>query len=91
MRAFRSQSASFLVCSSGLGQRRNYCLSQQIQSRRHGLKIVRIVGRLTGGPARQACLLHERLTAAFDTRLITGNLSSGEHDMSDLLHRKTTS
>jgi glycosyltransferase involved in cell wall biosynthesis len=49
------------------------------------VKVVRIVGRLTGGPARQACLLHERLAGTFDTRLIMGSLSPGEHDMSDLL------
>jgi glycosyltransferase involved in cell wall biosynthesis len=49
------------------------------------LKLVRIMGRLTGGPARQACLLHEQLEPAFDTRLIMGSLSAGEHDMSDLL------
>jgi glycosyltransferase involved in cell wall biosynthesis len=48
-------------------------------------KIIRIVGRLTGGPARQACLLHERLAGTFDTRLVMGSLSPGEHDMSDLL------
>ncbi|HEY1937175.1 MAG TPA: glycosyltransferase [Candidatus Angelobacter sp.] len=46
---------------------------------------MRILGRLTGGPARQACLLHERLTPAFETRLVTGSLSAGEHDMSELL------
>jgi glycosyltransferase involved in cell wall biosynthesis len=59
--------------------------SEQIQNRPRTLKIVRIVGRLTGGPARQACLLHERLAGVFDTRLVMGSLSPGEHDMSDLL------
>src|SRR5215472_4384398 len=53
------------------------------RSRKH--KIVRILGRLTGGPARHACLLHERLVPQFDTRLIVGGLSPGEHDMSYLL------
>jgi len=48
-------------------------------------KVVRILGRLTGGPARHACLLHERLANGFDTRLIIGGLSDGEHDMSYLL------
>ena len=62
-----------------------YLAKDQIQNRPHTLKIVRIVGRLTGGPARQACLLHERLATLFDTRLIMGSLSPGEHDMSDLL------
>lgn len=59
--------------------------SEQIQNRPRKLKIVRIVGRLTGGPARQACLLHERLAGPFATRLLMGSLSPGEHDMSDLL------
>jgi glycosyltransferase involved in cell wall biosynthesis len=59
--------------------------NKQNQNRPRTLKIVRIVGRLTGGPARQACLLHERLAGAFNTRLVMGSLSPGEHDMSDLL------
>jgi glycosyltransferase involved in cell wall biosynthesis len=59
--------------------------SEQIQNRPRNLKVVRIIGRLTGGPARQACLLHERLVGIFDTRLVMGSLSPGEHDMSDLL------
>lgn len=48
-------------------------------------KLVRILGRLTGGPARHACLLHERLTPWFDTKLVIGGLSPGEHDMGYLL------
>src|SRR3954452_19262565 len=50
------------------------------------LKVVRIIGRLNvGGPARQACLLHERLRPEFQTVLITGRPDSGEKDMSYLL------
>ena len=49
-------------------------------------KLVRIIGRLNvGGPARQACLLHEQLADCFQTRLIAGSLGAGEHDMSYLL------
>src|SRR5438270_6565760 len=50
------------------------------------LKIVRIIGRLNvGGPARQACLLHERLRPEFETVLIAGLPDKGEADMSYLL------
>src|SRR4051812_3641113 len=50
------------------------------------LKIVRIIGRLNvGGPARQACLLHERLRPEFETVLISGRPDKGEEDMSYLL------
>jgi glycosyltransferase involved in cell wall biosynthesis len=50
------------------------------------LKIVRIIGRLNvGGPARQACLLHERLRPEFETVLISGRPDEGEEDMSYLL------
>src|SRR3954468_19443964 len=50
------------------------------------LKIVRIIGRLNvGGPARQACLLHERLRPQFKTVLISGRPDKGEEDMSYLL------
>src|SRR4051812_15048186 len=50
------------------------------------LKVVRIIGRLNvGGPARQACLLHERLRPEFKTVLVTGRPDSGEKDMSYLL------
>jgi len=50
------------------------------------LKIVRIIGRLNvGGPARQACLLHERLRPEFETILISGRPDKGEEDMSYLL------
>jgi len=49
-------------------------------------KIVRIIGRLNvGGPARQACFLHEALRGNFDTVLITGHLDEQEGDMSYLL------
>jgi glycosyltransferase involved in cell wall biosynthesis len=49
-------------------------------------KVVRIIGRLNvGGPARQACYLHDRLHHAFHTVLITGQLAEGEGDMSHLL------
>ncbi len=48
-------------------------------------KLVRILGRLTGGPAHHACLLHEKLTPWLDTQLVIGGLSSGEQDMSYLL------
>ena len=47
---------------------------------------MRIIARLNvGGPARQACLLHERLSLWFDCRLVVGNLADGEQDMSYLL------
>ncbi len=50
------------------------------------LKIVRIIARLNvGGPARQACLLHERLRPEFETVLISGRPDKGEEDMSYLL------
>ena len=50
------------------------------------LKIVRIIGRLNvGGPARQACLLHEQLRPEFQTVLISGRPDNGEEDMSYLL------
>jgi glycosyltransferase involved in cell wall biosynthesis len=50
------------------------------------LKVVRIIGRLNvGGPARQACLLHERLRPEFQTVLIAGRPDTGEKDMSYLL------
>jgi glycosyltransferase involved in cell wall biosynthesis len=46
-------------------------------------KILRIIGRLNiGGPARQACLLHQALRGKFDTVLIAGRLDQGEGDMS---------
>ena len=48
-------------------------------------KVVRILARLTGGPARQACLLHERLSSSFETRLVTGALLPGDHYMDYLL------
>ncbi len=50
-----------------------------------GPKVVRIIGRLVGGPARQACLLHQELTPEFKTILIAGSPSPGEHDMGYLL------
>jgi len=49
-------------------------------------KIVRIIGRLNvGGPARQACSLHQALRSNFDTVLIAGHLDEQEGDMSYLL------
>src|SRR6185312_1998740 len=48
-------------------------------------KIVRIIGRLVSGPARQACLLHEELTPQFETLLVAGTPCPGEHDMAYLL------
>ncbi|HWX54663.1 MAG TPA: glycosyltransferase [Verrucomicrobiae bacterium] len=59
------------------------------QSGEHGAtkpKVVRIIARLNvGGPARQVCMLHDKLDGPFDTRLITGCLAPGEQDMSYLL------
>src|SRR5437868_2168115 len=53
------------------------------------LKIVRIIGRLNvGGPARQTCLLHERLRPEFQTVLISGRPDLDEEDMSYLLSSK---
>ncbi len=50
------------------------------------LKVARIIGRLNvGGPARQACFLHEALRERYDTVLITGRIDEGEADMSYLL------
>src|SRR5579872_7611237 len=49
-------------------------------------KIARIIGRLNiGGPARQACYLHENLAEKFDTVLIAGRIDTHEGDMSYLL------
>ena len=49
-------------------------------------KVVRIIGRLNvGGPARQACFLHQALRSTFDTVLIAGHLDKQEGDMSYLL------
>jgi glycosyltransferase involved in cell wall biosynthesis len=49
-------------------------------------KIVRIIGRLNvGGPARQACFLHQALQRNFETVLIAGHLDEQEGDMSYLL------
>jgi len=49
-------------------------------------KLVRIIARLNvGGPARQACMLHQKLAPFFDTHLIIGGLADGEEDMSYLL------
>jgi glycosyltransferase involved in cell wall biosynthesis len=50
------------------------------------LKVVRIIGRLNvGGPARQACYLHQDLAKRYETVLVTGRLDKGEGDMSYLL------
>lgn len=49
-------------------------------------KLVRIIGRLNGGgPARQACLLHDKLADQCETHLVFGSLAEGEQDMSYLL------
>jgi glycosyltransferase involved in cell wall biosynthesis len=49
-------------------------------------KVVRIIARLNvGGPARQACLLHDELSREFECSLLFGKLAEGEHDMSHLL------
>jgi len=49
-------------------------------------KVVRIISRLNvGGPARQACFLHQALRNRFETTLITGRLDDDEGDMSYLL------
>jgi len=49
-------------------------------------KVIRIIGRLNvGGPARQACFLHEALRDNFETVLIVGRLDENEGDMSYLL------
>ena len=59
------------------------------QTEKHGgearPKVVRIIGRLVSGPARQACLLHQELISGFQTRLICGSPCTGEHDMGYLL------
>lgn len=50
------------------------------------LKVVRIISRLNvGGPARQACFLHEQLAQCSDSVLLAGRLDPGEADMSYLL------
>jgi len=49
-------------------------------------KVARIIGRLNvGGPARQACFLHQTLRNNFDTVLIAGRLDEQEGNMSYLL------
>jgi glycosyltransferase involved in cell wall biosynthesis len=48
-------------------------------------KVVRMISRLNGGPARQACTLHERLAPYLETRLVVGSPANGEQDMSYLL------
>lgn len=48
-------------------------------------KVVRMISRLNGGPARQACALHERLAPYLETRLVVGSPAQGEQDMSYLL------
>jgi glycosyltransferase involved in cell wall biosynthesis len=50
------------------------------------LKVVRIISRLNvGGPARQACFLHEQLAHCSESVLVAGKLDPGEADMSYLL------
>jgi len=61
--------------------RREMCSAPQKR-----LKVARIIARLNiGGPAIQACYLHQALRPEFDTVLITGRLDEGEGDMSYLL------
>jgi glycosyltransferase involved in cell wall biosynthesis len=48
-------------------------------------KLVRILGRLTGGPARQVALLHRDLVSDFETRLVAGSACSAEPEMAYLL------
>jgi glycosyltransferase involved in cell wall biosynthesis len=61
-------------------------VSDSAKPNNHKPKVVRIIGRLNvGGPARQACFLHEALRQNFDTILIAGGLDEGEGDMSYLL------
>lgn len=49
-------------------------------------KLVRIIARLNvGGPARQACMLHEKQAPYLETRLMVGSLDDEEADMSYLL------
>jgi glycosyltransferase involved in cell wall biosynthesis len=53
-------------------------------------KVVRIIARLNiGGPARQACLLHDELSREFDCSLLFGKIAEGEHDMSHLLRAES--
>ena len=51
-------------------------------------KLIRILGRLTGGPARQAALLHTNLAPDFETRLVAGSLCTGEKEMTYLVDAK---
>ena len=54
------------------------------------IKVARIIGRLNvGGPARQACFLHQSLGPQFRTILISGKLDVGEGDMSYLLQTES--
>src|SRR5260370_3426139 len=69
--------------------RKRYTVSVASKSGQGGArkpKLVRIIARLNvGGPARQVCILHEKLAPYFDTHLIVGGLADGEQDMSYLL------
>ena len=49
------------------------------------IKVVRITGRMTGGPARQAAYLHRSLRDSFTTVLVVGSVEHGEQDMRYLL------
>ncbi|HKW75690.1 MAG TPA: glycosyltransferase [Terriglobales bacterium] len=60
-------------------------MNQELPEAKKRPKIVRIIGRLVSGPARNACLLHEELRRDFETRLICGSPCPGEHDMAYLL------
>jgi len=59
---------------------------QPLNQNRAKPKVVRIIGRLNvGGPARQACFLHQALRGNLETVLIAGRLDEHEGDMSYLL------
>ena len=63
-------------------------LIQDSETANQGLKprLVRIIARLNvGGPAQQACMLHEKLSPAYETYIVIGSLAPGESDMSYLL------
>src|SRR5260370_32975876 len=85
-----SITAGYENCCQALRQtRKRYTVSAASKSGQDGArkpKLVRIIARLNvGGPARQVCILHEKLAPYFDTHLIVGGLADGEQDMSYLL------
>lgn len=61
-------------------------MKQSVTNKPIRVKVARGIARLNvGGPARQACFLHDQLRQNFDTVLIAGRLDEGEGDMSYLL------